>query len=366
MFAYLKKVMRGYEKNFAPKLYEVLKQGYNKEYFKRDAVAGMTVAVISIPLALALAIASGVEPAQGLYTAIVAGFFIAFLGGSRYQIGGPTGAFVVVIFNVMAQYGYTGLAMVMVMAGVILMLAGLLRLGTYIKYIPYPVVLGFTAGIGLLLISTQIKDLLGLNIENVPAEFLPKWKTYLANMDKFSWGSVVITILSLGCIFYIQIKKIKVPAYLVSVAGATILVLIFSLFGLNVDTIGSKFGGIPHFLPAPAFPEFNLETALKVMPSAFTIAFLAGVESLQFQCRTHWRRDCQHRICFLYGRPCDRSHCPHGHKLQIQSLFAGCRHDAECFSAVIYAFIITCCPIYSAGLPVCRFGYYRLEYVEFG
>ena len=280
MFAYLKKVMRGYEKNFAPKLYEVLKQGYNKEYFKRDAVAGMTVAVISIPLALALAIASGVEPAQGLYTAIVAGFFIAFLGGSRYQIGGPTGAFVVVIFNVMAQYGYTGLAMVMVMAGVILMLAGLLRFGTYIKYIPYPVVLGFTAGIGLLLISTQIKDLLGLNIENVPAEFLPKWKTYLANMDKFSWGSVVITILSLGCIFYIQIKKIKVPAYLVSVAGATILVLIFSLFGLNVDTIGSKFGGIPHFLPAPAFPEFNLETALKVMPSAFTIAFLAGVESL--------------------------------------------------------------------------------------
>ena len=174
MFAYLKNMIQGYEKNFAPKLYEVLKQGYNKEYFKRDAVAGMTVAVISIPLALALAIASGVEPAQGLYTAIIAGFFIAFLGGSRYQIGGPTGAFVVVIFNVMAQYGYTGLAMVMVMAGVILMLAGLLRFGTYIKYIPYPVVLGFTAGIGLLLISTQFQDLLGLKIDNVPSAVIPR------------------------------------------------------------------------------------------------------------------------------------------------------------------------------------------------
>ncbi len=280
MLAYLRKMLRAYEKNFAPKLYEVLKHGYNKEYFRRDAVAGMTVAVISIPLSLALAIASGVEPAQGLYTAIVAGFFIAFLGGSRYQIGGPTGAFVVVIFNVMAQFGYPGLAMVMVMAGMILMLAGLLRFGTYIKYIPYPVVLGFTAGIGLLLISTQIKDLLGLGIDNVPAEFLPKWKMYLANLNTFSWGSVIIAVLSLGCIFYIQIKKIKLPAYLVSVVGATVLVVIFSIFGLHVDTIGSKFGGVPHFLPAPAFPEFNLDMALKVMPSAFTIAFLAGVESL--------------------------------------------------------------------------------------
>ena len=280
MLGYLKKLFRAYEKNFAPKIYEVLKHGYNKDFFKRDCVAGMTVAIISIPLSLALAIASGVEPAQGLYTAIVAGFFIAFLGGSRYQIGGPTGAFVVVIFNVMANYGYGGLSVVMVLAGLILMLAGLLRLGTYIKYIPYPVVVGFTAGIGLLLISTQVKDLLGLKIENVPAEFLPKWQSYFANLETLSFGSLFIALLTLGIIFFIQIKKIKYPPYLVSVVAATLFVVVFNLFGMNVDTIGSKFGGIPHFLPKPSFPDFSFDLAMKVMPSAFTIAFLAGVESL--------------------------------------------------------------------------------------
>lgn len=278
MLEYIKKLAENYRKSFAPKLLEVIaKKGYNKEYFRRDCIAGMTVAVVSIPLAMALAIASGVAPAQGLYTAIVAGFFIALLGGSRYQIGGPTGAFVVVIFSVMQQFGYEGLAITMLIAGAILIIAGLLKLGTYIKYIPYPVVIGFTSGIGILLISTQIKDLIGLRIEDVPADFLPKWQTYLANMDKFTITSVIVTIFSFMAIFYVQFKKPKLPAYLISVVGATLLV---AICGLDIDTIGNKFGGIPHFLPAPKFPDMDINLTLKVIPSALTIAFLAGVESL--------------------------------------------------------------------------------------
>lgn len=278
MSALLKKLISLYGANFTPKLVEVLrKRKYTLEYFKRDSIAGMTVAVVSIPLAMALAIASGVTPAQGLYTAIIAGFFIALLGGCRYQIGGPTGAFVVIIYSVIQQYGYEGLAMTMIIAGVVMIVAGLLRLGTYIKYIPYPVVIGFTAGIGILLISTQIKDLLGLQIGSVPAEFLPKWKTYLQNIDKFSMTSVIVTMFSFMAIFYVKMRMPKLPAFLVSVVGATLLV---AVCGLNIDTIGNKFGGIPHFLPMPHFPEFNLQLALKVMPSGLTIAFLASIESL--------------------------------------------------------------------------------------
>lgn len=277
MFALVKKFGEYYLKNFTPKLVERLHKGYNLDKFKRDCVAGLTVAVISIPLALALAIASGVTPAQGLYTAIVAGFFIALLGGSRYQIGGPTGAFVVVIFGVMQQYGYDGLAMTMLIAGMVLIIAGYLKLGTYIKYIPYPVVVGFTAGIGLLLISTQVKDLLGLQIDNVPAEILPKWNVYIHNFDKLSWSSVVISVFTFAAIFYIQFKKPKLPAYLISVVGATLIV---AVFGLDIATIGNKFGGIPHFLPMPQVPDFDWNLFFKVMPSGLTIAFLAGIESL--------------------------------------------------------------------------------------
>ena len=277
MFALVKKFGEYYLKNFTPKLVERLHKGYNLDKFKRDCVAGLTVAVISIPLAMALAIASGVTPAQGLYTAIVAGFFIALLGGSRYQIGGPTGAFVVVIFGVMQQYGYDGLAMTMLIAGMVLIIAGYLKLGTYIKYIPYPVVVGFTAGIGLLLISTQVKDLLGLQIDNVPAEILPKWNVYIHNFDKLSWSSVVISVFTFAAIFYTQFKKPKLPAYLISVVGATLIV---AVFGLDIATIGNKFGGIPQFLPKPQVPEFDWNLFFKVMPSGLTIAFLAGIESL--------------------------------------------------------------------------------------
>ena len=278
MYGIIKRLFVSYGLNFAPKLYEVIRsKGYNTQYFRRDAVAGLTLAIISIPLGMAFAIASGVSPAQGLYTAVVAGFFIALLGGCRYQIGGPTGAFVGIIFNTLQQYGYAGLTMTMLIAGIVMIAAGYLRLGTYIKYIPYPVVVGFTSGIAVLLFSTQVKDMLGLDIASVPAEFLPKWRVYLENLGKFSWTAVFITVLSFGIIFYVKFRRPKLPAFLLGVVGSTLIV---ALFSLHIDTIGSKFGGIPHFIPLPKIPEFDIDLALKVMPSALAIAFLASIESL--------------------------------------------------------------------------------------
>ncbi len=264
-------------RHFTPKIVEVVRKKYTLKEFKRDCIAALTVSVVSIPLAMALAIASGVEPAQGLYTAVIAGFLIALFGGSRYQIGGPTGAFVVVIFGIISQFGYIGLLTTMITAGIILIIAGLLRFGTYIKYIPYPVVLGFTAGIGITLISTQIKDLFGLNIETVPAAFLPKLQSYITHFNTFNLYAILVTALSF--VLYIGCKKFfpKSPVYLICVIGATLLVV---LFKLPVDTIGSKFGELPHFLPMPTLNVFDISLFLVTLPSALTIAFLAGVESL--------------------------------------------------------------------------------------
>lgn len=269
-----------YGKNFAPKLLEVIRLGYGKEQFKRDAASGLTVAIISLPLAMAFAIASGVSPAQGLYTAIIAGFFISMFGGSRYQIGGPTGAFVIIIFNIIQQHQYTGLLMAMLIAGVILLIAGFLRLGNYVKYIPFPVIIGLTSGIAVLLFSTQVKDLFGLQIESVPAEFLPKWRAYLGSWSTFTISSIVVTVVTFSVILLIELKKIKLPAYLIALALATTVVMGFSMFNVNIDTIGNKFGGLPLFLPMPELPAFDLDLALRVFPSALTIAFLTAVESL--------------------------------------------------------------------------------------
>ena len=281
MFGLIKKAFGFYEKNYSPKLLEIVRtQGYSAKRFKQDLSAGLTVSVISIPLSMALAIASGVSPAQGLYTAIVAGFFIAMFAGGRYQIGGPTGAFAIVILGVLNGYGYQGLLMTMLITGAVLVIAGLLKLGTYIKYIPYPVVLGFTAGIGLLLISTQFQDLLGLKIDNVPSAVIPRWGVYLSNLDKATVGSVFIAMISFGIIFYIQKNKPQLPAYLVCVGASIVMVMILKIFGVEVDTIGSRFGGIPHFLPAPKVPDFDWNMFFDILPSGLTIAFLAAIESL--------------------------------------------------------------------------------------
>ncbi len=273
----IKKIKKSIKKHFVPKLFEVLKKRYTINDFKRDCIAALTVAVVSIPLAMAFAIASGVAPEKGLYTAVVAGFFVSFLGGSRYQIGGPTGAFIIIILGVLAQHGYAGLLVTMVLAGIILIVAGFLRLGTYIKYIPYPVVTGFTAGIGLILISTQIKDLLGLDIKEVPAAFLDKWVSYFSGLNTLSLSTLLVSVIAFLTIVLLKKKYPRSPFYLLSVIFSTVVVVTFSL---QVDTIGSRFGSVPHFLPMPEFPVFNMALIIGVLPSAFTIAFLAGIESL--------------------------------------------------------------------------------------
>lgn len=273
---HITKIKKFLEKNFTPKLVEVVKKHYTKVDFRRDAIAALTVAVVSIPLAMAFAIASGVNPAQGLYTAVVAGFFISLLGGSRYQIGGPTGAFIIIILGVLQHHGPDGLLITMILAGIILIIAGLLRLGTYIKYIPYPVVTGFTAGIGMILISTQIKDLLGLSVE-VPAPFVEKWVAYFKNIGALNWFTVGVSVVAFFAIIIMKKRWPRSPYYLASVIFCTLLA---ALFSLPVDTIGSKFGEVPHFLPAPQIPSIEFKALFSLFPSAFTIAFLAGIESL--------------------------------------------------------------------------------------
>ncbi len=275
----LQKIVDNYHKRFTPKLPEVLRaRKYNITHFKQDCIAALTVSVISIPLAMALAIASGVSPAQGLYTAIIAGFFIALFGGCRYQYSGPTSTFVVIVLTVLGQYGYDGLAMVMLLAGIILILAGFLKIGSYIvRYIPYPVVVGFTSGIGILLISTQVKDLLGLRIANVPTAFLPKWESYFNHFDNVNGWAIVVAGVAAGCIWAIKKYRPTWPVFLISVVVSAVVV---GLFGLNVETIGKQFGDLPHFLAMPRSPEFSFSLMFQLFPTALTVALLGGVESL--------------------------------------------------------------------------------------
>ena len=262
---------------FVPKLYTTLRQGYGAADFRDDFIAGLTVAIVALPLAMALAIASGTTPDKGLVTAVVAGFLISALGGSRFQIGGPTGAFVVVVFNVIDSYGYDGLVLATLMAGIMLVVAGIARFGTWIKYIPAPVVTGFTAGIAVIIFSSQVADLLGLEMGKVPAEFLEKWAAFWEARHTVSPAAVAVAGGALAVIIGLRRFSPKLPGFLIAVVGASVLVF---LFGLPVETIGSRFGGIPASLPAPAIPEISLQRMGELLPSAFTIAFLAGVESL--------------------------------------------------------------------------------------
>ncbi len=262
---------------FVPKLFIVLRRGYGVAEFRRDAVAGLTVAIVALPLAMALAIASGTTPDKGLVTAVVAGFLVSALGGSRFQIGGPTGAFVVVVFGVIAQHGYQGLVVATAMAGVLLVIAGLARLGTWIKYIPLPVVTGFTSGIAVIIASSQVADLLGLTIDKVPAEFIAKWRTYAAHLDTANFAALAVALTALATIIALRRFAPKWPGFLIAVCGASLAVW---WLGLPVATIGSRFGELPATLPMPQWPRLEWQQVRALVPSAFTIAFLAGVESL--------------------------------------------------------------------------------------
>lgn len=260
-----------------PKSFSVLREGYSLAKLRDDALAGLTVAIVALPLSMALAIASGTTPDKGLITCVVAGFIISALGGSRVQIGGPTGAFVVVVFAIIARHGYEGLVLATWLAGIMLIAAGFLRLGDYIKYIPQPVITGFTAGIALIIASSQFRDAFGLTYAKAPGNFLEQWAFALAAAQTINPAACVLCALALALILTLRAKAPKWPALLVAVALAS---LAARLLHLPVETIGTRFGGIAAGLPAPHVPRFDLATVQDILPASLTIAFLAGIESL--------------------------------------------------------------------------------------
>lgn len=259
-----------------PKLFTTL-QSYSRQQFLADLTAGVIVGIVALPLAIAFAIASGVGPDRGLYTAIIAGFIISALGGSRVQIGGPTGAFVVIVYGIVHQYGIDGLIIATVMAGVILVGFGVARLGGAIKFIPHPVVTGFTSGIALIIFSSQMKDLLGLRMGDVPVEFFGKWRAYAEHAATADTAAIGVAALALAIILFWPKVSRRIPGPFVALLATTALV---QLLGLDIETIGSRFGEIPSSLPAPSIPRIELGTVRALVAPAFTIAFLAAIESL--------------------------------------------------------------------------------------
>ena len=259
-----------------PKLFTTLKNYTSKQFFA-DLSAGTIVGIVALPLAIAFGIASGVTPEKGLITAIIAGFIISFLGGSRVQIGGPTGAFIVIVYGIVQQYGVNGLIIATIMAGVILVIMGLARFGSVIKFIPHPVVVGFTSGIALLIFSTQIKDFFGLKIENIPSEFFDKWIEYSFNFSTINYYAFGTAALALFIIIIFPKITHKIPGSIVALLVTTAIVQIFHF---PVETIGSKFGELPSALPSPVFPQIDFATIKNLIGPATTIAILAAIESL--------------------------------------------------------------------------------------
>ncbi|HWT66625.1 MAG TPA: SulP family inorganic anion transporter [Terracidiphilus sp.] len=250
---------------------------YTRQTFLHDLLAGITVGLVALPLAMAFGIASGVTPQAGLYTAVVAGFIISVLGGSRTQIGGPTGAFVVIVSGIVARFGLSGLAMVTLMAGLILVAMGLTGLGSAVRFIPRPVVIGFTNGIAILIASTQIKDFLGLHIGAVPGEFLPRMKMLIAHTSSFNAQALGLGALTLAILIFLPRLTRRIPA---SIVGVLVATAVAYAGHLQVETIGTRFGGIPQGLPPFALPDFHVEHIIPLIPSAFTVALLAALESM--------------------------------------------------------------------------------------
>src|SRR6476646_6478785 len=260
-----------------PKLFSLLREGYTREQFQGDLLGGLTVGIVALPLAIALAIASGVKPEQGLYTAIFAGFVIAVLGGSRAQISGPTGAFIVIVYGVIQKYGYDGLVVATLIAGVLLIIAGLARMGAFLKFVPYPVVVGFTSGIALIIFSSQVGDLLGLKIADLPADFVAKWITYFHNLSSIDRPTLAVAAASLLVIVLWPRVTHRVPGQLIAILFVTAVV---QYFGIPVETIQTRFGGVPNALPTPHFPVVTWGLIQQMFTPALTIAILAGLESL--------------------------------------------------------------------------------------
>ncbi len=260
----------------SPKFFTTLK-GYTKAQFFKDVTAGVVVAVIALPLSIALAIASGVSPEKGIYTAIIAGFLISFLGGSRVQIGGPTGAFMIIVYGIVMQYGLDGLMIATVMAGIMMILFGLFKLGGVIKYIPYPIVTGFTSGIAVTIFTSQIKDFFGLETAALPADFLGKWRVYFGSFNTIDWSTLMVGLLALVIIIAWRKVSKKIPGAFVALIVTSVLV---SLLKLPVATIGTQFGTLTAALPMPHLPDISLEKIKMLFEPALTIAILGSVESL--------------------------------------------------------------------------------------
>lgn len=263
--------------SLVPQLITVLRGGYSRSLFGKDLISGVIVGIVALPLSIAFAIASGVKPEQGLYTAIVAGFLISVLSGSRVQIGGPTGAFIVIVYSIVQEYGYDGLVVATVLAGLLLILMGFARLGAVIKFIPYPVTVGFTSGIALIIFVSQIRDLLGLDMESVPVDFVEKILAYGESLSTI--GGTAASVGMAAILITVLWPRIthRIPGSLVAIIATTALV---QLLDLPVETIGSRFGGVPNSLPAPQIPSISWDLFTRMFSPALTIALLAAIESL--------------------------------------------------------------------------------------
>jgi len=270
---------KDYWHEFIPKSIICLRDNYNWSTFRKDLIAGITVGIVALPLAMAFAMASGVDPERGLYTAIIAGFLIAFLGGTRVQIGGPTGAFVVVVYDVVQRHGYEGLLMATLIAGVMLLIMGFSRLGNLIKYIPYPLITGFTSGIAVIIFSSQMKDFFGLDLGTDTANFLQKWKAIIFSFH--SWDAMTCSV-GLGTLGIILAVRRFFPVLPWGIASIVFATIICTVFQFPVETVADRFGEIPRTLPQPSFPEFIWDMGLirALLPDALVIALLAGIESL--------------------------------------------------------------------------------------
>ena len=262
---------------FTPKLITVFREGYGWRDLRADAIAGLTVAVVALPLSMAIAIASGVSPERGLYTAIAGGLIVSLMGGSRFQVGGPAGAFIGLVASVVERHGYDGLALATVIAGLILITVALLRLGTYIKYIPFPVTVGFTAGIAVIIAASQIKELFGLTIAHEPSELAPKLVAIRDALPTIHLPTVGITLLSVATILLVRRLRPNWPAFLIAVALAA---LVCVSLHLDVATVASRFGAVPNTMPTPSLPLFSVDKLQAALPDGVAIALLAAIESL--------------------------------------------------------------------------------------
>lgn len=262
---------------FTPKLVTVLREGYGLRDLRSDVVAGLTVAIVALPLSMAIAIASGVTPDRGLYTAIVGGFVVSALSGSRFQIGGPAGAFIVLVAATVQSHGVDGLILATFLSGLIILAVGFLRLGTFIKYIPFPVTVGFTAGIAVIILASQLKELLGLTVTHEPGPLVPKLEALAHALPSFNGMAVGVAVLSICTIVAVRRFRPQWPAFLIAVVLAS---AVSALAGLPVETIGSRFGGIPPSLPWPQLPDLSPDRIITVLPAALSFALLGSIESL--------------------------------------------------------------------------------------